>query len=218
MRRWIPLLALTLSATALAEGPEAEKAEASAAERAKAASQLPAAADELRQAGVAEEEVGKALQAGKKDKVSPKEMKDILDSGRDATKEHGPVDNFGAFVQGQLDEGKRGQDLAAAIRAEHEAHGKKHHGGEGGEHGKSDEHGKDGEHGKADEHGKPADKGQPANKGGEKAGPADKGAEKGADKGGERKGGAPADNKGGAPADNKGGGGAGNASKGGGRK
>jgi hypothetical protein len=48
----------------------------------------------------------------------------LFETENKAIREHGPVDNFGAFVQRRLDEGLRGRDLADAIRAEHAAHGR----------------------------------------------------------------------------------------------
>src|SRR5687767_15243513 len=48
----------------------------------------------------------------------------VIDTARVVRREHGPVDNFGAFVQSQLAQGKRGRELAAAIRAEHARSGK----------------------------------------------------------------------------------------------
>jgi len=41
-----------------------------------------------------------------------------------SAEEHGPVDNFGAFVKSKLAEGLRGRDLADAIAIEHKVRGK----------------------------------------------------------------------------------------------
>lgn len=57
-------------------------------------------------------------------KVPAHEARQVIDEERVARRDHRPVDNFGAFVQSRLQAGLRGQELAAAIRAEHAARGK----------------------------------------------------------------------------------------------
>lgn len=115
---------------------------------------LPVVTHKLREGGVPDAEVKAALDATKGKGLTATETTDALDAAEEAVEEHGPIDNFGAFVQAQLEAGKRGQELAAAIKAEHEARGKgkPDHAGKDGEHGKP----ADGEHGKPDgDHGKP---------------------------------------------------------------
>lgn len=143
----------------------------------KHAADLPVLAHELRGQGVPDGDVGKAIAAAKGKGLKAEEAADVLEEADKDVKEHGPVDNFGAFVQSKLDEGLRGKELAAAIKAEHVAKGK----GKGhGKHGKDGEHGKAGAHGKSGEaHGKPSDKGPGAK------GP---GSNKGAEAGGKGKG------------------------------
>jgi hypothetical protein len=85
---------------------------------------LPVAAERARRAGIPEDQVRDALSAVKEKGEKPDKAKHMLDAAGAAAEESGPTDNFGAFVRSQLAEGKRGQDLAAAIRAEHQAHGK----------------------------------------------------------------------------------------------
>lgn len=85
---------------------------------------LPRRADELRRAGAPDSSVRSVLDVLIKQKVPAQEAATILEAERDAVREHGPTDNFGAFVQAQLAAGKRGRELSAAIRAEHEARGK----------------------------------------------------------------------------------------------
>ena len=85
---------------------------------------LPSVSDEIRRAGVPDTTVRNVLDKLRKQQASPEEVHAVLVAERDAARDHGPTDNFGAFVQQQLDAGLRGRDLAAAIRAEHEAHGK----------------------------------------------------------------------------------------------
>jgi hypothetical protein len=92
------------------------------------AAQLPVSAAEARTEGVADSTVRAVLDAMKNANVPASEAKDMLDTARKVHKEHGPVDNFGAFVQSKLQAGLRGRELAAAIKAEHQARGKGHAG------------------------------------------------------------------------------------------
>ena len=88
------------------------------------AAQLPVVATEARREGIPSDEIRAALEAMRMARVPPSEATFLLDSARAFRREYGPVDNFGAFVQSQLAAGKRGQELAAAIRAEHARQGK----------------------------------------------------------------------------------------------
>lgn len=89
-----------------------------------AAAQLPVATSEARREGIAAAEIRKVLDAMRNAGVPAYEATTLIETERQAHREHGPTDNFGAFVQGQLAAGKRGQELAAAIRAEHARMGK----------------------------------------------------------------------------------------------
>ncbi|MFC1640244.1 hypothetical protein ACFL3B_05740 [Gemmatimonadota bacterium] len=84
---------------------------------------LPRAAAELRAAGVPVDEVRNAIETARRQRVPAAEAEEVLAETSRAVEEHGPIDNFGAFVQTQLDAGLRGRDLAAAIRAEHQRNG-----------------------------------------------------------------------------------------------
>ena len=84
---------------------------------------LPRAAAELRAAGVPVDEVRNAIEAARRQRVPAAEAEEVLAETSRAVEEHGPIENFGAFVQTQLDGGLRGRDLAAAIRAEHQRRG-----------------------------------------------------------------------------------------------
>lgn len=86
--------------------------------------QLPQIAEMARKAGINPEEIKAILQQGKQDKIPAKDMEETIDAGVKAQKEHGPIDNFGAFVQSKLKEGLRGRELAEAIHKEHAARGK----------------------------------------------------------------------------------------------
>ena len=87
------------------------------AERARAAIALPAAARELRAAGVPSREVARALDALATRSVPADEARSAILAATEATAARGPIDNLGAFVAAQLDAGVRGRALAAAIRA-----------------------------------------------------------------------------------------------------
>ena len=94
------------------------------AERVLAAALIPGLAVDARAAGAPEKEVAELLEVFRRKSVPASEAKVVLDEQVRSAREHGPVDNFGSFVQARLDEGLRGQRLAAAIRAEHAARGK----------------------------------------------------------------------------------------------
>lgn len=89
-----------------------------------AAAQLPMAASEARRDGIANGEIRSVLDAMRNAGVPAHEATALIETERQAHREHGPADNFGAFVQAQLAAGKRGQALAAAIRQEHARQGK----------------------------------------------------------------------------------------------
>jgi hypothetical protein len=95
-------------------------------ERLRLAYNLPIRTAELREAGVADTTVRRIFDLFRTHQVEPVQVDQILVAERDAAREHGPTDNFGAFVQRQLAAGKRGRELSDAIRAEHRAHGHKH--------------------------------------------------------------------------------------------
>lgn len=88
------------------------------------AAQLPVAASEARRGGVTSNEIRAVLDALLNAGVPAYEATALIDSTRAVRRDHGPVDNFGAFVQSQLAAGKRGPALAAAIRQEHARQGK----------------------------------------------------------------------------------------------
>ena len=84
-----------------------------------AAARLPLVTAEARREGVASEEIRSVLDAMGRAGVPAHEAAAVIDTARVARREHGSMDNFGAFVQSQLAAGKRGRELSAAIRAEH---------------------------------------------------------------------------------------------------
>ena len=89
-----------------------------------AAAELPVVAVQIRNDGVAASQVQAAIDAMAASRLRAHEARQLLVDERDAIREHGPVDNFGAFVQTKLAAGLRGRDLATAIKAEHAARGK----------------------------------------------------------------------------------------------
>lgn len=111
-----------------------------------AAVRLPVVATQARQDGITNADILTVLDAMKRARVPASEATIILDSARAARRDNGPVDNFGAFVQSQLDAGKRGQALAASIRAEHARLGRGRAGGpnrgRGGQRGATDARGR----------------------------------------------------------------------------
>ncbi|HJQ19550.1 MAG TPA: hypothetical protein VJ867_04305 [Gemmatimonadaceae bacterium] len=92
-----------------------------------AALDLPRQVDTLRARGVPESQTRLAINEFEKRRVPATESRNILIETNTDAKAHGPVNNFGAFVQSQLAAGKRGTSLAAAIRAEHLRRGSKVH-------------------------------------------------------------------------------------------
>lgn len=88
------------------------------------AARLPVVAAEARREGTPGDEVRAVLEAMARAKVPAHEATAVIDTARAVRREHGPTDNFGAFVQSQLAAGKRGRALASAIRAEHVRRGK----------------------------------------------------------------------------------------------
>jgi hypothetical protein len=123
---FIAVAALGLATSAEAQAPAQPAPSSAEAIQARIAAILgiPARADEVRRAGVPDSTVRGVLDVLIGRAVPPEEVEQILVTERDAAREHGPTDNFGAFVQARLDQGLRGRELAAAIRAEHVARGK----------------------------------------------------------------------------------------------
>ena len=121
MRRRIPSLLATL---AIAWSTSLEAQVPDWVTQILTAAQLPIATTEARREGIASEEIRAVLEAMGRSGIPAYEATLVIDTARAVRREHGPVDNFGAFVQSQLAAGKRGRDLAAAIRAEHARRGR----------------------------------------------------------------------------------------------
>lgn len=157
-------------ATAVAVAPAAaQESKTGLADALMTVFRLPKATQEARVLGVPESDIRAIFDGGREQGLPVGVLTEVIEESNTAVREHGPVDNFGAFVQSRLREGLRGRDLAAAIRAEHAAHGK----GKG--HGKAAEHGfmrgaddrpGGGPGGKPEGVGKPESAGRPGGKGG----------------------------------------------------
>lgn len=136
IRTALPALAL-----ALAAGPSA--AQLSTDTRLGSilqAIRLPKATQEARVLGVPEPDIRVILDRARAQQLPPAVVTEVMEGSCESMREHGPIDNFGAFVQGKLDQGLRGRELAAAIKAEHAARGKgkghlKHRDDHGDDHG-----------------------------------------------------------------------------------
>ncbi|HET9252099.1 MAG TPA: hypothetical protein VFP58_08290 [Candidatus Eisenbacteria bacterium] len=127
MKTRIWILAL---ATALAAAPGAAQESSGMISSVLQALRLPRTTQEARTLGVPESDIRAILDKAREKRVRAADVNELFEHENRAIREHGPVDNFGAFVQRRLDEGLRGRDLAEAIRAEHAARGKgKGHGG-----------------------------------------------------------------------------------------
>jgi len=110
--------------TALVAAPSAAQESSSMLASVLQALRLPRTTQEARTLGVPESDIRAILDRAREKRVSAAAVNELFETENKAIREHGPVDNFGAFVQRRLDEGLRGRDLADAIRAEHAAHGK----------------------------------------------------------------------------------------------
>jgi hypothetical protein len=97
---------------------------------------LPQTTADARQAGVPDSAIRVVLDQIRRRGVPAGDAQEAVEAETEAVKAGAPKDNFGAFVQAQLAAGKRGRELADAIRAEHArmGHGPKG-GGQGHEHG-----------------------------------------------------------------------------------
>jgi hypothetical protein len=116
---WVSCLAIALAApaTTLAQGSPAESGDILAA------IQLPSAAQTLRDRGIPAVEVSVAVAGARNNDMDAGQLTVIFRQTAATMAEHGPIENFGAFVQRQLRAGLRGRELAEAIRAEHARRG-----------------------------------------------------------------------------------------------
>jgi hypothetical protein len=118
------LLFLLVSCLALTHAVQADEPSPNLKDALLKAIRLPLVAEMAREADVNADGLKAALTAALAKRIPAGDMTDVLDASVESSDKHGPIDNFGAFVQSRLDEGLRGRDLADAIRREHAAHGK----------------------------------------------------------------------------------------------
>ena len=114
---------LLVLATVLAVAPAAAQVD-QAVESVLQALRLPRATQEARVLGVPESDIRGVLDTAREKRVPAGVLSELFEGENEAIRQHGPIDNFGAFVQARLQDGLRGRELAAAIRAEHAARGK----------------------------------------------------------------------------------------------
>jgi hypothetical protein len=133
---------------------------------------LPTVTRESRNLGVPASDLQSIFGTARRLNLPAGNLTDLFDEENKAIRENGRVDNFGAFVQTQLDAGLRGRDLAAAIHAEHAARGMgkgnagnpgkpgNSQGQSGNAGGKTGNPGNSGQPGKSNPHGKPESPGK----------------------------------------------------------
>jgi hypothetical protein len=84
---------------------------------------LPQTTADARQAGIPDSAIRVILTEVRRRGLPAEEAQEAVEVETEAVKAGAPANNFGAFVQEQLAAGKRGRELAEAIRAEHARHG-----------------------------------------------------------------------------------------------
>jgi hypothetical protein len=112
-----------------------------------AAAQLPVASAEAREEGVPNISISEFLDRVRQNRVPAEDAWRIMDEEVRVVKAGGPRENFGAFVQTQLDAGLRGRALADAIHEEHRRRGM----------GRPDDRGREGNRGQSDDRREPND-------------------------------------------------------------
>lgn len=115
---WAPLPA-TAQETTTTQTPETAR-DTSSILRAIA---LPALSELLRERGVPAEEIEATIRGARERGVPADEAAVIMEETAATVDEHGPIEDFGGFVQSRLEAGLRGRELAEAIRAEHARRG-----------------------------------------------------------------------------------------------
>ena len=92
-------------------------------DRVLAAAELPVAAAQAREEGVTNLQLSDILQMIRRRGLPAEDARWVLEEEVRVVREGGPKENFGAFVQTQLDAGLRGRALADAIHEEHRRRG-----------------------------------------------------------------------------------------------
>ena len=153
MRRTLGWAAL--AAVMIAAPVAAQESDGSLVEDILQAIRLPMLTREARTLGVPDRDLQRIFMTARARRVRAGSLAELFSAENGAIRKHGPIDNFGAFVQDKLDAGLRGRELAAAIQAEHGARGMGHPG----QAGKSMDQG--GKPASPGESGKPASPGKP---------------------------------------------------------
>lgn len=112
-----------LAVTAIAAPALAQESAVSLRDRILQAARLPEATQEARVLGVPERDLRTIFGTAREQRLPAGVLTEVIVTQNEAVREHGPVENFGAFVQSRLAQGLRGRELAAAIRAEHASRG-----------------------------------------------------------------------------------------------
>lgn len=85
--------------------------------------ELPQIFQRARDAGIPDSSLRGMIDAMRRRGIPTEEAIPAVEMEVEAVEAGGPKDNFGSFVRAQVESGLRGQELAAAIRAEREARG-----------------------------------------------------------------------------------------------
>ncbi len=86
--------------------------------------ELPKQTEELRRSGVSDDDIREALEVfrqpsgdeGEGGQRRAAEASRVFRSEAETAREHGPMENFGEYVRGEVEQGKRGRDLAESVR------------------------------------------------------------------------------------------------------
>jgi len=121
MRRKIPALLVALS---IGWSASARAQQSDWVNQILSAALLPVVTTQARNAGLSDADIRAALDAMSRAGLTAQQATTVFENERTFRTEHGPLNNFGSYVQDQLKAGKRGPELAAAIKAEHVRQGK----------------------------------------------------------------------------------------------
>jgi hypothetical protein len=118
---------LLIAAAVLPCGPVAAQSpplDSAAVASLKRVLRLPQTTAEAREAGVADSAIRVVLAEARRRGIPAGDAQEAVEVETDAVRAGAPKGDFGAFVQSQLSAGKRGRELAEAIRAEHARQGR----------------------------------------------------------------------------------------------
>lgn len=134
--RWAVLLAGAALLWAPPLPAQSQPLDSAAVAALKRVLRLPQTTTEAREEGVRDSIIRIILTEARRRGIPAGDAQQAVEIETDAVRAGAPKDNFGAFVQAHLAAGKRGRELAEAIRAEHAKRGHvKETGAAGHEHG-----------------------------------------------------------------------------------